>query len=88
MSRHRNLAVRPGQDAAAVVGRVLWRRRRSNGDEVVARVVGAPRPHVRLEVWRGPTEHVVHLAVSELAEVAVALLHVPRVLAGSRGGPT
>lgn len=86
--RHRHITVASGQDTAALAGRVLWRRRRSNGDEVVVRVVRAPRPHVRLEVWCGATQHVVHLAVGELAEVAVALLQVPRVLAGSRGGTT
>lgn len=77
MSRHRHVTVRPGQDPLDLLGRVVWQRRRPNGDEVVVRVVEAPMPHARLEVWRGKEERAVVFTIDELPAIAAALLTAP-----------
>ena len=96
--RHRRLSVAVGQDPLPLLGKVLWHRRRANADDVVVRVVAAPHPHVRIEVWRQQKERVVCLRIDELAEVSTAMLRAPRALASTsptltsdvraEGGPT
>lgn len=86
MSRHRTIALAPGQDPVEALGRVLWQKRRDNGDEVVLRGYTAPRPHVALEVWRGGKARSVRLAITDLAELSTALVKAPRALGAASEG--
>lgn len=84
--RHRQIHLEPGQSPAEALGRVLWQHRRTNGDELILRGYLLPRPHVALEVWRRGKARVVRLPVTELADVATALLKAPRALTAARKG--
>lgn len=84
--KHREIHLKPGQSPAEALGRVLWQQRRANGDELVLRGYLEPLPHVALEVWRRGKARVVRLPVTELADVATALLKAPRALTAARKG--
>jgi len=81
--RHREVTLKPGQDTAEALGKVLWQQRRTNGDDLILRGYRKPHPHIALEVWRNGKARVVRLSVPELADVATALLRAPRALCGA-----